>query len=448
MAELDLDQIQGAVLRGYRLPVAGYLFLRVDDAARARRWLAAVSSEIITSAPWDEKPASAVNLCVSFTGLRALGLPQESLDTFPEEFRRGMAARADLLGDRGESAPENWEGGLGTPDIHLMIMVSTRDHEVLDDRRRSLVEGIEREGGLSIVSEQRGASLPENREHFGFRDGFSQPAVEGSGIRALPGQGAPEGPGHWRPIKAGEFILGYPDEEGILPEAPSPDVLTRNGTFVVYRKLRQDVARFRAIVSEAARHYPGGEELLAAKIMGRWRDGTPLALSPDRPDPVVVADPNRNNAFGYGDDVDGMRCPVGAHIRRANPRDGVFFPKLVNRHRIIRRGILYGDPLPPGAPDDGADRGVIFMCLQASIARQFEFIQSQWMEDGNAFRLGDDKDVILGDNDGKGKMTVQGRPPYFVGPLSRVVTVRGGEYFFAPGMNGLRYLSALEGSPA
>ena len=162
-----------------------------------------------------------------------------------------------------------------------------------------------------------------------------------------------------------------------------------------------------------------------------------------------MADDDRNNAFSYTTDGDGLRCPVGAHVRRANPRDSLPFEgKLVNRHRLIRRGIPYGDPLPEGASDDGKDRGVIFMCLQASIARQFEFIQGQWLNGGNAFTLGEDQDVLVGaqDADGPHKMTVPGNPPFFFGPLRRVVTVKGGEYFFVPGINGLQFLASAAGS--
>lgn len=234
----------------------------------------------------------------------------------------------------------------------------------------------------------------------------------------------------------------------MLPAAPPPAELSTNGSYLVYRKLHQDTAAFRAQLAEAAAHYPGGEELLAAKIVGRWRDGTPIALSPERPDASIVKDPRRNNAFSYGKDADGMDCPVGAHVRRANPRDSLpFAGKLVNRHRLIRRGIPYGEPLAPGAEDDGRDRGVLFMCLQASIARQFEFVQSQWFNGGNSFALGSDQDVLLGPQDGVhlNKMTVPGSPPTFVGPLSRVVSVKGGEYFFVPGINGLQYLAAAAG---
>jgi Dyp-type peroxidase family len=332
------------------------------------------------------------------------------------------------------------------PGVHVLVMISAQDPAALRAHDRRLRDRIERSGALSVVADQVGAALPEGTEHFGFVDGFAQPAIEGSGVEALPGQGAPGGDDGWRAIRAGEFILGYLDEEDALPEAPAPAALSDNGTYLVYRKLRQDVAGFRALLTRAAELYPGGEDLLAAKIVGRWRDGTPLALAPDARDPDLVADPSRNNAFAYGDDPEGRRCPVGSHIRRSNPRASLPFEgKLVNRHRLIRRGIPYGEPLAPDAPDDGGDRGVIFMCLQASIARQFEFVQAQWLNDGNAFRLGDDQDVVVGPQDQPGppKMTVPGSPPFFLGPLSRLVTVRGGEYFFCPGLNGLRFLAAL-----
>lgn len=237
----------------------------------------------------------------------------------------------------------------------------------------------------------------------------------------------------------------------MLPAAPAPAALSTNGSFLVYRKLHQNVAAFRRQLAEAARSYPGGEGLLAAKIVGRWRDGTPLALSPERPDPALAGDEHRNNAFSYGDDPDGLACPIGAHIRRVNPRAGLPFDgKLVNRHRIVRRGIPYGEPLPAEADDDGEDRGVIFMCLQASIARQFEFVQSQWLNGGNVFGLGEDQDLLLGPQDGKppNKMTVPGDSPFLLGPLERVVTVKGGEYFFVPGINGLQFIAAAAGGGA
>ena len=439
---LDLPNIQGFVVRGYRLPCANYLFVRIDDAASTRALLADVLPQVLTAERWDVKPESGVNLAFSHEGLKAIGVADTS--GFSEEFRAGMASRAAVLGDIGDSAPEHWEAPFRTGEAHVLVIISAQDPEALAARNARICARIEQAGGMAVVVDQRGGALPTGREHFGYADGFSQPAIEGSRFPDHPGAGAPAKDGAWRPIRAGEFILGYPDEQDSLPAAPEPAALSTNGTYVVYRKLEQDVAGFRRLLREAAAHYPGGEELLAAKLVGRWRDGTPLDLSPHREDAGIVADKERNNAFDFGADPDGLRCPIGSHVRRMNPRLSMPFEgKLVNRHRLIRRGITYGDPLPEGAEDDGAERGVIFMTLQASLARQFEFVQSQWANAGNAFKLGDDQDPIIGvhDTDGPAKMTVPGRPPFFMGPLDRVVTMRGGEYYFAPGLNGLRHLA-------
>lgn len=451
MTALDLRRIQGFVVRGYRLPFARYLFARIDDVARAAAWIAAITEDVLTAETWSQKPDSGVNVALSYFGLRALELPDATLAGFPEEFRQGMAARAQLLGDTEDSAPGSWEGELGSSAIHVLVMISAISREALDAHDARLRADIERRGGVAIVYDDLGVALPGGVEHFGYADGFAQPSIDGSDAPALPGQGAVADDGGWRPIRAGEFILGYLDEEGVLPAAPPPAELSTNGSFLVYRKLYQDVAAFRKQLSDAAKRYPGGEELLAAKLVGRWRDGTPLDLSPERPDPSIVADERRNNAFSYHSDAEGLACPVGAHVRRANPRDSLpFAGKLVNRHRLVRRGIPYGEPLAPGCEDDARDRGVIFMCLQASIARQFEFVQSQWLNGGNAFTLGQDQDVMLGPQDAPApnKMTVPGRPPFFLGPLSRVVRTKGGEYFFVPGVNGLQFLAAAAGGGA
>lgn len=444
MTTLDLDDIQGLVLRGYRLPVGSYTFLRVEEPALARSWLAGLLGHVTTAAEWEAKPAHTVNLAFTATGLAALGLPDESLASFPVPFREGMAARAELLGDTDGSAPEHWTDGLGGPDVHILVMLAASDPDSLAERELELdltVGG----GGLATVSRQPVAALPDFREHFGFADGFSQPDVDGLAQPPRTAQSGVDGEGGWRPIPPGEFVLGYPDEEGQLPRAPQPDQLALGGSFLAYRKLREDVLGFRKLLSEQGTRYAGGPELLAAKLVGRWRDGTPLVMSPGAPDPGLAGDFDRNNSFDYGEDASGYVCPIGAHIRRANPRNSLpFAGALVNRHRLIRRGLPYGPPLPEGAEDDGVERGVVFVCFQADLSRQFEFIQSQWLNDGNAFGLGDDKDPLTGNQDGSGKATLHGAPPWFVSPLARLVQTRGGEYFFAPGLGGLRYLSRLD----
>ena len=449
---LDVDDIQGSILRGYRLAATAYVFVHFRDPLAGRTWIKELIPGVTSAAPWEAKPASTLNVAFTAAGLEALDVGEPVLAGFPAEFIaengpwRGMAARADFLSDTGESAPERWEEPLGRGVAHALVWISASDDATLDDRLRVLHADLEG-GAVRIVHEQRAHTLPHQGVHFGFADGFAQPSLagdDGTGIAERPGQGAVDSP--WRPIQTGEFVFGYPDEEGHLPVAPAPEVLSHNGTFMVYRKLRQDVVGFRELLRSGARHLDGDEELLAAKLVGRWRDGTPLELSPRRPNPKIVKDPNRNNDFRYGDDPQGLRCPVGAHVRRSNPRDSLpFNGKLVNRHRIIRRGVPYGPPLPADAPDDGVDRGLIFVCLQASITRQFEFVQSQWLNDGNPLSLGEDRDVISGAHSNGGKMTIPGSPPRFVAPLARYVTTRGGEYLFVPGLSGLRWLATLGG---
>jgi Dyp-type peroxidase family len=438
-ARIDLDDIQGNVLRGYTLPAAAYLWLRIVDAEQARALMRRMLPQVVTAAPWTEPPATALNVAFTFGGLRALGLPDALLASFPSVFREGMAARAARLGDRGPSAPAHWEPGFG--DAHVLVTVSAVDGAHLAAALESVIGEDAEQRAVTLVHLQRAEALAGGRDHFGFFDGIAQPAVAGAGVAARPGDGQPDGAGGWRELATGEVLLGHADEDGALPAAPDPP-FDRNGTFVVYRKLAMDVAAFRRFV--AATDYPGGPDALAAKIVGRWPDGTPLERSPERPDPAISGDPARINDFSYADDPDGLRCPLGAHIRRANPRDsrGFYAGRLTNRHRIVRRGRAYGPPLPPGVDDDGLDRGLIFVCFQADIWRQFETIQALWIDDGDPFGLGRDKDFLIGEPSGtSGKMTIHGRPPYFVTPQPRFVTMRGGEYLFQPSMSALRWLA-------
>ena len=442
-ARLDLDDIQGNILRPYRFPVAAHVLLGIGDGFEGRRFIRRLAARVTSAAEWiGDKPPCAINVAVTWTGLAALGAGDRVLDSFPLEFRQGMAARSHVLGDTGASAPRHWEAGLGSGQSHLLVSVNGQSDKVLHATVHSLLAG----AGDSIrpVHVQNTRRLPGDREHFGFRDGIGQPAVEGV-ARHRPGEGIPVG-SSWKPVPAGEFVLGYRAADGRLPPGP-PSPLDRNSSFLVYRKLAQDVAAYRCFIASQGRNFPGGERTLAAKLIGRWPDGTPLELSPDGEDPKIAADPARRNDFGFGTDPEGLRCPVGAHVRRANPRDGLGFDgALVSRHRLIRRGAPYGPALPDGVMQpDGAERGVLFYAFNASFARQFEFIQSQWLNDGNALGLGIDRDPVAGvaaRTDGPVKMTVAGAPPRFVAPLPDVVTTRGGEYLWMPGLAALRTLGA------
>lgn len=439
---LNRSDLQGNILRGYALPHSAYLFLRVDDQAPGRRWLGELAPRVTTAQPWSQgKPETTLNVALTYAGLQALGTPAEALAAFPEDFRQGMAARAQQLGDTGAHAPGRWESGLGTGEANILVMVNAQSAGALDEEVGRILAGVT--DGLAVVCEQRAAGLEGNREHFGFSDGFSQPAIEGDGVRATPGQGTPEAGGVWSELELGDFILGYPDSDQEVPPAPAGP-LGRNATYMVYRKLHQDVALFRRMLREAAADFPGGEELLAAKIVGRWRDGTPLVLSPDGSHRERFSSLEAINDFRYEEDLDGRRCPVGAHVRRVNPRDALgWHGKRSRRHRMIRRGMPYGPLLPDGVTeDDGGERGLIFVCFCASLARQFEVVQRQWCADGNIFGLGDDKDFLLLDDDrDTAKMTIQGDPPHFLAPQPRTVTVRGGEYLLVPGIAGLGELT-------
>jgi len=459
--QLDLGDIQGDILFAYGNDYAftSYVFVNIG-AADGRGWLSALDDRVTTARPWPkgpdgmtDKPDTTLNLAFTAAGLTALGLSQELLETFSSEFRGGMAARAGDLGDVGPSAPGNWEPGLGTGAAHVLATINARSSDLLERELTALGDHAERYGA-TIVNEQHAQLLDANREHFGFSDGFGQPAIEGVSEHKSVGGGVPEPDGGWRPLAPGEFILGYEDEdsrvdpEHRLPSAPGTP-LGRGGTYMVYRKLYQDVALWRRTLRDAARGYEGGEKKLGAKIVGRWPNGAPLVTSPDVEDLAFDPKDKGSNDFRYlDDDADGSRCPLGAHIRRTNPRDALGWEGLDDagllafRHRIIRRGMPYGPPLPPDdSVDDDADRGLVFVCFNASISRQFEAIALQWVNDGNSFHIGDDRDFLLGDSSASGKMTIQGDPPFFVAPQQSFVTMKGGEYLFAPGMTALAALA-------
>ena len=438
---LDLGDIQSGVLRPRPSPYAAtYILLRIDEA-RAGRELLRRLSDIVTSAAAPVGPGrdTFVSVALTFEGLKALGVPQSSLDSFAWEFRQGMAARATALGDVGESAPEHWDAPFGTTEVHVILVGVAPDAATLEAalvRARAAFADL---AGMTPIWRQDCYAPPDEKEPFGFKDGISHPAIEGSGV---PGTNLLE-----RPLKAGELVLGYPDETGGLPPAPTPDLLGRNGTYVAFRKLHQKVAEFRTYLRDAASG-PEDEDLLAAKMMGRWRSGAPLALCPLHDDPALGQDGGRNNTFLFrADDAAGYSTPPGSHIRRCNPRDAEV-AGVVRLHRMIRRGTAYGPLLPEGVlEDDGADRGLMFAFVGSHLKRQFEFVQSEWVNGGEFLGLGDARDPVAAAG-GTGEYSIPRRPiPRRMKGLPNFVTMRGGEYGFMPGLKALRWLADLPDGP-
>jgi Dyp-type peroxidase family len=524
MNPIDLHDVQGGILKSYGrygFPKAYFLFLAVTHEDKARAFVRKLTPSITTSIAWANvesgekgfpKPTVTTNVAFSYRGLRAVGLPRESLQSFPDEFAMGMQPRRAILGDDGASAPERWDPMWNDPDaIHLMIWINGQTQQSVEERYRQIVDLVAAVGGVAILKGHRNQDgredlpyqdataiyqngEPTPREHFGYVDGISDPFFKGVSAyeQNVMGGGKVTGKNPatragWAPLETGEFLLGHKDESCEWPEAPDPALLARNGTYVVYRKLHENVGAFDQYLDRMGRDFPGGPEALAAKFAGRWRNGAPLSTFPTEKDANDFAatwaaakaaihaakTPEARNAakqefgrlnakftaYDFRDDLDGARCPLGAHVRRANPRsalefgqDGAFeTPGAVsNRRRILRRGLPYGDS---SERRDEGEHGVIFMALNASIRRQFEFVQQQWINYGNDFQLANDKDPLLGnhgvgaDGKGNGTMVVQvakndPKPPFICSHIPRFVETRGGEYFFMPSLTALRMIGA------
>ncbi|SNY77346.1 Dyp-type peroxidase family [Nocardia amikacinitolerans] len=433
---LELDDIQHLVLTRVPALAGRYEFLSFASGDGGRAWLSAMVDQVASAAAARRSVATErrwVTLAFTWTGLRALGVPEQSLATFPEEFRQGMAARAGILGDTGLAHPDHWVGGLAGDDLHAIAILFAVDDAERDRWVRAHDRLVADCAGVTVLSSLDVGAVPPleyAHDHFGYRDRLSQPVIEGSGEQPTPGSGAP--------IKAGEFILGYPDEDGPPVELPRPEVLSRNGSYLAYRRLEEHVGRFRDFLAEHA-ETPEEQELLAAKLMGRWRSGAPLVLAPEKDDPELGADMKRNNDFDYKrTDPYGYAAPLGSHIRRMNPRDTAV---NVRRRRLIRRGATYGPHLPDGVSDDGAERGIAAFVLCASLVRQFEFAQNVWVNDKTFRELGNERDPIIGNQDGTLEYKIPKRPiRRTIKGLPAFTTLRGGAYFFLPGLRALRYL--------
>jgi Dyp-type peroxidase family len=438
---VELDDIQATVLRYRPEPYYGtHTMLHVDDARIGRELLRRLAPHVESAADWWQAREAWIAVAISYAGLEALGLSEDSLRTFPEAFRVGVAARADRLLDDGENDPKHWDPPFGSGLVHLAVSVFSDSEEKWRRTMEVAREHYEGVSGLSVLLAQDFGAQPGDLNPLGYRDSIGQPAVEGSGVEPLPGQGAP--------VKAGELILGYPGEAGEPLPAPRPDVLGRNGTYVGLRKYQTRVATFnRFLQAHAATEHE--RELLAAKLVGRWRSGAPLTLAPDQDDPALGADPLRNNAFTYAADPDGRQVPLGSHMRRMNPRDTkMALLTDVNIHRIIRRSTTFGAPYDPNAlseQDDEVPRGLYFIFMSAKAMATLEFLQRQWINDGNFMNLSDERDPNVGLQREGATFTIPREPVRRrIHGLETFSVLRGGEYFFMPSLSALRWIGNLD----
>jgi deferrochelatase/peroxidase EfeB len=433
---LDFEDIQHFLLTRTRALAARYEFLTFRKPAAGRAWLAGMIDKVGTAkSVGAASPDSRwVSLAFTWNGLRALGVDEASLETFPEEFRQGMAARAEIVGATGANHPDHWVGELASPALHAIAVLFARDVAERERCKNEHAQYLSEIGNVDVLSvlDLEAIHPSEPFEHFGYRDRLTHPVIEGTGEEAPPGS--------LPPIKAGEFFLGYVDEGGSRPAMPQPEILSRNGSYLAYLRLQEHVGAFRGFLRQQGQTREE-QELAAAKLMGRWRSGAPLVLAPQKDDPALGVDPQRTNNFDYGKmDPYGYGCPVGSHIRRMNPRDTA---DNMQRRQMIRRGGTYGPPLPEGAPEDGVERGIAAFIGCASLIRQFEFAMNVWANDARFKDLGNERDPFVGTQDGTFDMTIPKRPiRKLIKGLPAFTTIRGGAYFFLPGIRALRFLAA------
>ncbi len=467
---LDLQDIQGLIIRGYgNLRAACYILLEISSPRPAKIWLNALVNTITSGQARPEEKA--FNVAFTYAGIKKLGLEPAILAMFSNEFISGIVSphRSLLLGDVEESSPAQWMwGGPNNRPIDVVLMIFAVDNRGLSGAYDAYAKAFAANGLLEILKLDT-IDLGD-KEHFGFHDGVSQPVMEG-----LPQSGT-----SMNTLKAGEFLLGYPNEYGLYTDRPmlKPTMdpkgllprdssgsgnldLGRNGSYLVFRQLRQDVRGFWQFLDGVTKNPDGSSNpanrlKLASRMVGRWPSGAPLLKTPNQDDPQLA---DANDFVYYQTDPYGFNCPIGAHVRRANPRDSLD-PKpgseqsiaVGKRHRILRRGREYGPPVDPAellsvrkTMAEDQDRGLHFLCLNANISRQFEFIQHTWVNNPHFNGLYDNDDPVIGAHapDG-GTFTIQAKPvrKRLTG-LPRFVSVAGGGYFFMPGIRAIRYLASL-----
>jgi Dyp-type peroxidase family len=453
MANLDTADIQGFVLSSYakNMPCANYMLLKINNVAPCKDWLKAIFNQITTGV--DRKNDYCLNIAFTATAFRKFNFTESELITFSVPFLEGMSTktRQNILGDEGNSAATAWSWGNEESPVDIVLLLFATNETEIAERLADIRAGIDLNKGVEIIQSLSAGRQPTSHEHFGFLDGVGQPVIEGTDKKATQLNRT----GHATVIKAGEFILGYENEMQKIDDLPSLNTMKdfgRNGTYVVFRQLEQQVDKLWNYLKEKTTNSDGvspliEQERLAAKMVGRWKSGAPISVY-RQSDPATGGSINEENNFGFAkDDKDGFGCPIGAHIRRSNPRDSLFGdPELslltVNRHRIVRRGRSYGDRTKDVYQNDGKERGLFFLCINSNIERQFEFIQQTWVNNPNFDALNYENDPIIGVRNDINAFTIQGCPARTrVHQLPDFVTTKGGAYFFMPGMKALKLLA-------
>lgn len=480
---LDLADIQGFIVRGYRMPMVRHFLLSVTDPAAARKMLGRLVSgderenpQITTAEDWHvgfepgpgddtkqaprRKPDYCLNVAVTWRGLIALEIPQRVPDLSFKSFAaftEGAGARAKLVGDVGPSAPENWIEAFRQGEDHVMVTLHAISPEAMESYTNRLVRMFPEEGafkeiwrqdGMALIEMQDGKPTPTARVHFGYTDGISMTTI----------QGGPEKyhPDHQQPCESWLFVLQDDAENYHVPE---PRELGLNGSFAVFKKIETDVVGFENFLqSNKDKIDP---ELLAAKICGRWRNGVPLALSPDTDSPAGGIAPEQMNNYEYvnadgSGDPKGLRCPVGAHMRRINPRGQPITGQgepggSNNTHRLIRRGLPYGPVYDPSKPHDGLERGLLGYFINSNIENQYEFVLGHWVNDSEfagAVRLNPkSKDPMIGTQDPAESIFVipqaNGAPPIRITGFPTFVVTKAAAYCFLPSITAIRFISNL-----
>ncbi len=457
--DIDFADVQANILRGYGAQNARHFLLAGSSVSGTAQFIGALLSgpgpRISTAEAWEHKPPYVLNIGFTAPGLAALGLPPALMRCFPEAFVAGAAARAGSLGDTGDAAPSRWAYG-GADAEHLVLSLYTAaEHETTLFTVSRQLRGLMAQHGLVELGAFDAESFPHGAVHFGYRDGIAQPRIEG-----VPRKRSDALPDMQPPAPPGEFLLGkgYVNQFAGNWRGDLPPDLADNASYGVLRMIRQEVASFEALLKRVAERYSVDPEWVAAKLMGRWRNGVPLTLAPGSPGgPMPPEMPEaRLNAFDYAptpehpvylDDREGRRCPIGSHIRRLNPRSALVMGKPHTR-RLIRRAMPYGPKWEPGQSDDGIERGLLGYFVCGDVAAQFEFLLQTWAQrDFATHGLRGTTEPILGTQPPQGGRFVirtdNSLDPIVIDDLPQLTVTRGCLYCFLPGIGGLKRLAAL-----